>query len=77
MSEQEIYQKFIEQEKKKEWTCYKNAAIQNVIEKYEITHGKGKYKSIPPWNASLVMSLDSIVFSTLFILVVRSKILYF
>ena len=48
MSEQEIYQKFIKQEKKKEWTCYKNAAIQNVIEKYEITHGKGKYKSIPP-----------------------------
>ena len=39
----QIHEKFIDQEKKKEWTRFKTAIVKNIIDKYGIIPGKGKY----------------------------------
>ena len=44
LTQNNLYEKFIEQEKKKEWKKYKNFIVQNVIDKYGIIHGQGKFK---------------------------------
>lgn len=44
LTQNNIYEKFIEQEKKKEWKDYKAVIVKNVIDKYGIVAGVGKYK---------------------------------
>lgn len=39
----QIHEKFIDQEKKKEWKRFKTAIVKNIIDKYGIIPGKGKY----------------------------------
>ena len=41
----QIHEKFIDQEKKKEWKHFKNSVIKNIINKYGIKPGHGKYIS--------------------------------
>lgn len=45
LSQKYIYEKFIDQEKKKEWKDFKNVVVNDVIEKYAIVSGSGKYKT--------------------------------
>ena len=41
----QIHEKFIDQEKKKEWKHFKEAIVKNILDKYGIIPGKGKYIS--------------------------------
>jgi hypothetical protein len=43
LTQDDIYSKFIEQEKKKEWKTFKSIVIRDVIDKYGIEAGTGKY----------------------------------
>jgi hypothetical protein len=43
LTQDEIYKKFIEQEKKKEWKTFKSIVIRDVMDKYGIDSGTGKY----------------------------------
>jgi hypothetical protein len=43
LTQEDIYKKFIEQEKKKEWKTFKSIVIRDVIDKYGIESGMGKY----------------------------------
>lgn len=43
-TQNQIYEKFIKQEKKKEWKEYKNLIVEDIIKKYGIIPGTGKYQ---------------------------------
>lgn len=45
LTQKYIYEKFIEQEKKKEWKDFKNCVVNDIIDKYGIVTGTGKYKT--------------------------------
>lgn len=45
LNQKQIHEKFIEQEKKKEWKSFKSNVVKNIIDKYGIIPGKGKYIS--------------------------------
>jgi hypothetical protein len=45
LTQNDLYSKYIEQEKKKEWKRFKNFTVQNVIDKYGIIYGQGKFKN--------------------------------
>ncbi|CAF0957224.1 unnamed protein product, partial [Brachionus calyciflorus] len=45
LTQNSIYEKFIEQEKKKEWKEFKGLVIKDVLDKYSITNDFSKYKS--------------------------------
>ncbi len=44
LSDKQIFEKYIEQQKKKEWKNFKSKVINDVFEKGGIVHGHGKYK---------------------------------
>lgn len=43
MTEDQIHKQYIEQEKEKEWKSYKQKVIDNVVDRYAIEYGKGKF----------------------------------
>lgn len=43
LTQEEIYKKYVDQEKKKEWKEFKRFVVENVIDKYGIESGVGKY----------------------------------
>ena len=45
MTQDELYKKFIDQEKKKEWKEFKLSVINNVMNKYGIISGVGKHQN--------------------------------
>ncbi len=44
LTDKQIFEKYIEQQKKKEWKNFKAKVINDVFEKGGIVHGHGKYK---------------------------------
>jgi hypothetical protein len=46
LSQDEIYKKFIDQEKKKQWKTLKSLVVKDVVDKYGIMTGTGKYASV-------------------------------
>jgi hypothetical protein len=46
LTQDQVYEKFIQQEKKKEWKEFKNLIVEDIVKKYGILPGHGKY-SLP------------------------------
>ena len=43
LNQEDIFKKYIKQEKKKEWKEFKSIVVKNVIDKYGIEFGTGKH----------------------------------
>lgn len=46
LSQDEIFKKHIDEEKSKEWKEYKTLVIGDILKKYNIVPGEGKYNTV-------------------------------